>query len=58
MPLHVGDFILDTQQLIRTGEFPEIASLGELEHFMRSRGTCDRALQAARIVWKKFEGQL
>jgi hypothetical protein len=52
-----GDFIADTQSLIKSGAFPDIASWGALEAFMRSHSACPEAVKAGRRVWRRFAQQ-
>jgi hypothetical protein len=50
-----GDFIADTQMLIRLGRLPEVKRWSQLEFEMRRRGACPEAIRQGRRVWREFE---
>lgn len=52
-----GDFIADTQMLIRLGKFPAIASWRELEGFLWSRNACSSAIAVGRALWREYESE-
>lgn len=51
----LGDFVDDTQMLIRLSKFPEPASWFALETFMKLRHADPKAIAAGRIVWRTYK---
>jgi hypothetical protein len=50
-----GDFIADTQGIIRGGRFPVMRSWPQLETYLLVRHACDEAIQQAHRVWREYE---
>jgi len=50
-----GDFIDDSQMLIRCGKFPAVETWPVLESFLVFRGAGPDTIRQARVVWRAFE---
>jgi hypothetical protein len=50
-----GDFVDDTQTLIRLDRFPNVDSWEDLEFFLLSRSACPEARTAAKGIWREYE---
>jgi hypothetical protein len=55
-----GDFVADTQTLIRAGRFEDPKTWRQLEFFMRFRagvpgGVSERTIEAGKRVWRQYQ---